>query len=434
MNNLFPMNIYIKIAALVLATTVISCEKPVIENPELEDPELEIEKPGSEKPGLEANTYSLDKEPGTFNSVFASNLGEYICIAATPSPGVKDFNEVFNQEEYFYVAISPLLNGKKFEMIYEKELYTVMSSLQGAHLESVTPTTLEEIQSGVCTLTCKDGFVEADVKIFLENESVLTVKLSTEDPGVVVNQNIFSLDGNDKPIRAAFSRQYEGTTEIYLTPAGIDYFDELPISTYYAYIILETSKCHGKGLTVDDVIAVGYADNFYGLIIDSRDVSATGSINVSAESDDPRHYIVSADLNIDGTSLKLRYDGKTLDGDKKEVIENKLIYMGENLSIEDVCIGPMPDAEDVYRVMITTSNDDIIYISLPVKFLDGNAHGFSQSPQLYIEYRGEVYSKANGSSGTVTIGIDDDMIKLEATNYNNLEISYVGAFKNEIFS
>ena len=48
---------------------------------------------------------------------------------------------------------------------------------------------------------------------------------------------------------------------------------------------------------------------------------------------------------------------------------------------------------------------------------------------LYIEYDGVVYSKANGSSGTVTAGIDNNVLKVEATNYKNLEVLYEGPFE-----
>lgn len=408
-----------------MALMVMSCEHPVDINPgpEVEQPDQEVEK----------NTYILNDEKKGFGSICASNLGEYLCIAATPTPGVDDFEAMFEQDEFFYVAISPLLNGKQFDLNNENELYTIISSLEGAFLESVTPSTLDEIESGSCTVTCKNGLVEAEVQVVLADGAILSVKLSTEDPGIVVNQNIFSLAGNDKPVRAAFSREVNGMTEIYLTPAGIEFFDELSITTYYAYIILDSNKCHGKSMTVEDVVAVGYADNLNAIVVDSREVTTTGSLNVAADPDDERHYVVSADLDFNGTSLKLRFDGKTYDTEKEEIVENKVIYQGETLKIKKASIDYMPDVEGVYRVMITTSKDDIIYISLPVSFLDGNAHGFSQSSDLYIEYKGVVYSKANGSSGTVTVGIDGNTLKVDATNYSNLQIIYVGGFETNIF-
>lgn len=117
-------------------------------------------------------------------------------------------------------------------------------------------------------------------------------------------------------------------------------------------------------MTVNDVVAVGYADNFNEIIVDSNEAETTGVLNVAADPQDPTHYVVSADLDFSGTTLKLRFDG--------------------------------------------------------------NAHGFSQSPDLYMEFDGKVFSKAEGYSGTVTVGLDGGMLIVDATNYNGLQVTYQG--------
>ena len=405
------------IAAAFMTLAAVSCEK------------IQTEEPEQEKLAPETNVFTVDGQIGVFESVVVSNIGEYICIAASSSDGVDVFDEIFDQEEYFYVAISPLLNGKEFDVKTEVKLYTMMSKLPGAVLQSVTPETSQEVESGVCLFNCKDGKVNVEVNMVLADGAALTVKLTAEEAGIVVNENLFSIGGNDKPIRASFSKFENGTTAVYLTPAGIEYFADLEIATYYAYVILDDSKCHGKTLSVEDVIAVGYADNLTGLIVDSRDVPVTGSINVASDSNDPAHFVVSADLDFDGVSLQLRFDGRTRDANIVQVKESKIVYNGKSLGIKKVALDKQTDIEDVYHVVITTEKDDDICISLPSNFLDGNAHGFSQSPSLYIEYDGVVYSKANGSSGTVTVGVDNNILKVEATNYKNLEVLYEGPFE-----
>jgi hypothetical protein len=82
--------------------------------------------------------------------------------------------------------------------------------------------------------------------------------------------------------------------------------------------------------------------------------------------------------------------------------------------------------------MIYTEREDVLKIHLPSDFIDGNAHGFSQSPDLYIEYDGKVYSKAKGYSGTVTVGRDGDTLRIDATNYDNLKITYEGPYETDI--
>ena len=398
----------------------------------LKDMQIGTKKPEPEKPVLEDNAYSLNGNVNSFASVAVSNIGEYICIAASPTEGVSDFDAIFEQDEYFYVAISPLLNGEEFDMKSEQKVFTVMSTIDGAYLESVASGLTDEITSGKCKFNYADGIASVDVNIVLTDGAELSVKLSAEEQGLVVNKNIFAIDGNEKPVRTAFRQIEDGNVALYLTPAGISFFEDLGIATYYAYIILDDTQCNGRTLSPSDVVAVGYVDNLNELIIDSNDVRTTGTIRVQSDPDNPAHYIVSADVDFAGSTLKLRYDGQTLDANVEEVVENEIVYNGNSLGIKNVMLDRKQGAADVSNVMIRTERDDVITISLPAKFLDGNAHGFSQSPDLYIEYDGVKYSKANGSSGTVTIGVSGDMIKIEATNYNNLEIIYEGQYEEVI--
>lgn len=382
-------------------------------------------------PEIDANTYQKEGVNGSFASVVVSNLGEYVCIAATPTAGIDDFNAVFEQDEYFYVAVSPLLNGQEFDMMKEQQLFTVISTLQGAELESVAPSMKEEIVAGKCIFNYKEGVANVDVQVVLTDGTDLAVRLSAEEPGIVVNQNIFALAGNQKPVRTVFRKLENGTTALYLTPAGIEYFEDLEISTYYAYLILDDSKCHGRTLTPEDMISVGYVDNINGIAVDSDDVSVTGTLHVASDPLDLAHYVVAADLDFEGTTLKLRYDGNTRDAYAEEEVKNEVIYEGKSLGISKVAVDMTPNPEGIYHLMVWTEKEDAVRITLPSDFLDGNAHGFSQSPNLYIEYDGVVYSKANGSSGTVTAGIYGDNIRIEATNYNNLEVIYEGPYETE---
>lgn len=427
------MRAFLKITAAMFALAVISCEKPQVDTPvqgkpDQEQPEQEQPKP--EVPELEVNSYEVDGERNQFGSVAVSNFGEYICIAATPAEGIEDFDEVFDQDEYFYVAISPLLVGHEFDMMQEEKLFTVMCTLEGAYLDSVAPSMREEIVSGTCLFEYKEGVAAVEAHIELACGAHLSVKLSAEEPGIVVNENIFAIAADQKPVRTAFRLVEDGVTALYLTPAGISYFAELEVATYYAYVLLDSSKCHGRTLGVEDLIAVGYVDNFNELVVDSREVPPTGTINVAADPEDLTHFIVAMNLDFGGTTLEISFDGQTIDANLKEVKESKFEYDGKTYGITGVSLGYMPEKEDVYAVRIMTERGDEALISLPAKFLDGNAHGFSQSADLYFEYDGVVYSKAGGFSGTVTVGVADGVIKIEVTNYKNLQITYEGPYED----
>ena len=387
---------------------------------------------GNQDVVLEANTYAVDKEKSSFGSIELTNLGEYICIAATPVEGVQNFDAVFEQDEYFYVAISPLLNGKEFDLMTENDLYTVMSTLDGAFLETVAPDMKEEIKEGKCLFDYKDGKATVEVRLTLTDGTKLAAKMEAEEPGIVVNENIFAIAGDEKPVRTAFYLKEDGLTTLYLTPAGIDYFEDISITTYYAYIVLDDTQCNGRALDVSDIVAVGYGDNFNEIYVDSREVSAKGSLKVFADPSDASHYQVSADITFGGTTLKLRYDGNAIDAGTKEVVKNEVIYNGETYGITNVILNMQPDPVSLTcTVMIFTARGDMVNITLPVDFLDGNAHGFSQSPDLYMEYDGQRYSKATGYSGTITVAEDGDTIRIDATNYDNLKITYEGPYEAE---
>lgn len=385
--------------------------------------------PGDERPQLNENEYALDDVTGRFASVAVSNLGEYICLAASPQAGVRSFDAMFEQDEYFYVAISPLLNGKDFDLMTEDDLYTVMSTLEGAELESVAPSMLEEITAGQCRFEYKDGTAVVEIEITLADGGLLRAKLSAEEQGIVVNENIFSISGNDKPVRTAFHLVEDGITALYLTPAGIDYFDELSVATYYAYIKLDTDLCDGRMLSVDDIIAAGYADNFNELIVDSDQTQTTGTVSVQSDPHDPCHYIVVADLDFAGTTVKLRFDGETIDANEAEEVRNEVVYEGRSYAITAAYVDEMPSVEGTCHVMLETDAGDMLCITLPVNFLDGNAHGFSQSANLYVEFGGRTFSKAEGYSGTVTVSTEDDVLKVDMTNYDDLEVTYKGPYE-----
>lgn len=431
--------IMIRIMAALMILAATACEKQQPEDPTPEKPAPEQpapdnpspEEPSTEILPLEVNAFALDGVRRTFSSVTVSNLGEYICIAATPAEGVEEFDAVFEQDEYFYVAISPLLNGAEFDLMSEERLYTVISTIKGAELESVAPSMREEITSGTCSFNCAEGMVDVHVNLILTGGAALEVKLNAEEPGIVVNENIFAINGDQKPVRTAFRMIEDGVTALYITPAGISFFDELEIATYYAYIILDDSLCHGRTLTVSDLRAVGYVDNINGIVVDSSQALTAGTVNVAADPDHPAHYVVAADIEFGGTTLKIRFDGNTIDAGEKPVVESELIYEGKAYAISEVWLDeraaemtPVP----LTTVMMCLEDGRSLDITLPDDFIDGNAHGFSQSKYLYMEFDGKTYSKAEGYSGTVTIGVNKDIIKVDATNYDNLKVTYEGPF------
>lgn len=408
---------HLMIFAAMAVSFSVSCES--------QDPQ--VPEGGQQQPQHGENEYLLDGEAHQFGSVEVANVGEYLCIAATPAKGVEDFDSIFGQEEYFYVAVSPLLNGKEFDLMTENDLYTVMSTISGVSLEELTPTMKEEITSGTCLFNYAEGTASVSISLVLKDGTEFSAKMSAESSGLVVNENIYAIDGVEKPVRAAFSLVEDGITCLYLTPAGISYFEELEIASSYVYIMLDDGKCDGRTLTIDDVMAAGYVDNASGMTVDSGKYPVTGTLNVEKKSGASAHYAVYADLDFSGISLKLRFDGSTVDANLVKPVPDEVIYEGKPYAVKSVSLKKV--SAGLCTVMLSIEDGRVVEIHLPVDFIDGNAHGFSQSADLYMTFDGRTYSKASGYSGTVTVGIVGDVMRIEATNYDNLEITYEGSYE-----
>lgn len=392
--------------------------------------EIETEEKPEDKPvATKDNTYVIDGKEFQFGSVAVSNFGEYLCIAASPEKGVENFDAIFEQDEYLYAAISPMLNGKEFDLMTEKELFTLMSTLQGAAIESLAPATRDEISEGKCTFTYSDGKASVSIVMKLKSGVELSAKMTAEEPSLVVNENIIALDGENKPVRTAFYESKDGMTTIYLTPAGISYFEELEITTYYAYITLQDSQCDGSRLNVSDINCAGFVNNLNGTHKSSIDTKTSGTVNVLKDPDDPWHFTVMAELDFSGTTLEISFDGNAISTEVTEVKESVVEYDGKKQTIKEVWLNTMPNPEDTRSVVILTEEGNDVCLTMPRNFIDGNAHGFSQSPYMNIRYNDTIFSKATGYSGTVTVGIDGSTMTIEATNYKNLKISYEGPFK-----
>ena len=385
---------------------------------------IEAEEEPEEKPiATEDNTYVTDGKEFQFGSVAVTNFGEYLCIAASPAEGVENFDAIFEQEEYLYAAISPMLNGKEFDLMTETELFTVMSTLRDAEIESLAPATRNEISEGKCSFTYSDGKASVSIVMKLKSGVELSAKMTAEEPSLVVNENIIAIDGEKKPVRTAFYESKDGMTTIYLTPAGISYFEELEITTYYSYITLKDAQCNGNKLSISDIECAGIVNNLNETHKNSIDTKTSGTVTVLKDPDDPWHFTVMAELDFSGTTLEISFDGNAISSEVTEVKESIVTYEGKKQTIKEVWLDTMPNPEDTRSVVILTEEGNEVCLTMPRNFMDGNAHGFSQSPYMNIRYNDTVFSKADGYSGTVTVGIDGSTMTIEATNYKNLEIS-----------
>ena len=213
------------------------------------------------------------------------------------------------------------------------------------------------------------------------------------------------------------------------TPAGISYSEELAITTYYTYLILNDNQCNGKTIMASEIIEAGLVDNYQESSISSATNACTGTINVLKDVDDPSLYTIVASINLDDTVIDIHYKGKAIDYNLKPEIIYEVIYNKKSYQINEVTLDKTI-GNDLWKVTIDTEGEDVT-ITMPSAAFDGNAKGFSQfknNPDVKVTYGENTYNYGSGHSGTITVGINGENIHVEFTNYNDLQVLYEGGF------
>jgi len=442
------------VSALVMMT---SCDKsgtepdPVTPDPEVpeeqEKPGEEPEKPGEEpeKPGddepapLLPNTFVINGESCDFVSLSATMTGENLSIAATPAAGYTDVESIMNEaEEYFFIGVSPILVGKEFDLMTEQNLYTVYSTLADAPIEVLAPGQTEEIASGKCLVKIEEETVTLTCEMEMKDGTSFVVHIVTDniETQIVINENEIGRNDEVKPLRTAFYQEEDGLTYLYFTPANISYFSELSIATWYMYLVIPTDLVKGKEVSVDalaadDVFIFGVVDNVdSGRCVEVADVEGiTGKFYIS--STEQGAYVVSFEFFVNGDAYRVSFDGtcvSTAEEKPEDKKENEFKYGRRKIQIESVSLSK---GEDVWTLSLNLENGKTAEVSASRSvFQTGGIFGFSQDKNMSVSYDGNVYSKANGYSGTLTVYLNeaDSTVETEFTNYDDCEFYYCGEY------
>lgn len=383
------------------------------------------------------NCYTINGTEQLFPSIAFMMLGENPAIVASPRMGLGSGEEILNSGDYFYAAVNPTLNGMEFDIMTESSPFTIMSTLKGALLECVAPEMTEEVRAGKATFTIEDNKAYFIANLTLLDGTEFAVNIAVEAKGeIVINENIISRGDERKPLRTAFYMNEEGMTYLYFTPAGIDYAEELEIATWYMYLMVDDRFVSGQTTEISSSTLSG--SNFcFGVMdnlnennswaITSDDLGgAEGSFLLKRNGEG--NYTTLLNITYGSVEYTVTFEGDCISCYDAPVVEtNYILYNGEKKNLSAATI----DATDssVWSISFAVNGGTTATATIPSNFLDGNARGFSQSPNLTVSYGGETFSKANGHSGTVTALLDEEALTLEFsfTNYKNCEISYSGA-------
>ena len=135
-------------------------------------------------------------------------IGENIAIAASVDEGFTDVTSIMEESSgFFYAAVSPMLLDKDIDLKTEESLFTVISTLAEAQMETVAPGETSEITGGKCKATLNDGIFTFKAEIILADKTCLAVNIKAEvsdDAPIVINENLIGRGEEVKPLRAAF--------------------------------------------------------------------------------------------------------------------------------------------------------------------------------------------------------------------------------------
>ncbi len=420
----------IAIMTLAALCCITSCEKQNTEDDGKDDDNEVTVDP--EYP-YDENTWTVNGIENAFLSTALTMVGDNLAIAASPEEGLTDVTSIMESDGFFYAAVSPVLLNKEFNPKNETSAFTIISSLNEAALEAVAPDKTDEIQDGKCLMTFEGDVLTLNAKLILADGTEVGLHITAEareDEEIVINENIIGRGDEIKPLRAGFYKEQEGTTYLFFTPANISYFSELDIATWYLYLAMPTDLIRTKS---GSEVLLGMvdntnADNNFEI---SRDAgSETMQTFYIAASGDGK-YTADISFIIDGITYCIQFDGTCISADIEkpvEVFETSFTFNGETMDIESAVL---IKADQTWTLELSVSNGKKAEVTMPVKFWAFEAIGFSYDAEnIRVAYDGNVYNKANGSSGTINLKLNEEssLVEIKFTNYSDLEFYYNGSY------
>ncbi len=382
------------------------------------------------------NSYAINGVVKEFGSIGAARVGDNYCIVASLTKGYESYDEIAENDIDFFTGIVPLLNGKEFNIMGDGENYTITSNLDGAYLETVARELTDEVKSGKVCFTVADGRATLAESLVLKDGTTLAVGIDIE-ANIASNENIITRGDEEKPLRTLiYNDEEEEYLGLYLTPAGIDYFSELDIVTWYLYMLVDRSLYADGSFDLSDVSA----DNiFYFGMVDNQDDENSFDVdmenmdgtsgNVTIEDRGNGDYFVNFSIVHNGTLYAANFEGTGIDYATEPPAKATNYIKSGSLTYTLVPHALLTKGESVWSVELeVVENGEKVVITAPKVCFDGNARGFSQSADLSVTYDGTTFSKANGYSGTITLALDEEagIFSAEFTNYAGFELSFEG--------
>lgn len=389
-----------------------------------------------------ADTYIINGKEYAFGSTALMQIGENISIAGTPEQNHSEVTEIMTEaSEYFFAAISPVLMGNTFDPMTESATFTFMSSLKGAFLETVAPGLTSEITDGICIVTHEQEILTLKLRLTLADGTSIGVHLTAEegkDAPIEVNENEISYGDETKPLRSAFYLEEGNLTYLFFSAANIAYFTELDIAMAYMYMVVPTKLINGtevelSEISIDSPFRFGMVDNVNPdkcFEIDGISIGdAAGFFCI--ENPELGIYAVEYEIMVDGVPYYVSFEGECTSAELEppvEVKENFFTFDKQDFEYDSV---ELEKGESFWTVHLNMNNGKTAQLTMSENFISqGGTFGFSQDKNMAVIYDGVTYNKANGYTGTISIGLDqeDSSIEVEFTNYAGFDFYYYGTY------
>lgn len=403
------------------------------------------------------NSYSFDGQTVELNSAFCLSQGGIKYLYLSPREGLTTLDE-FAETEYLLLGIDPTLEGRTVDVLAATAYCSFfnMTALGSEQFEGGDSDSWEEIiDSGTLSMRAQNGRAVASFSFTLPSGQLFEGSYAGPYAENVVPENAFLvIDGEDKPVRAAFYERTADGVAFYLTPGAIESASELEDATCYVRLYVGNALLNQEVniQTANRPFAFTYVDNYAGksTTIENGDTQGAGGTFSVMEKDCENNFRVEFAMDgIDGHLLEGFYNGPFAVFDLT-VPNQYALGEEEPTPIRSALLDKSDQAryalyfcsrEGVASLETMEAADPVICYLAPSLFT-GNPIGFSIAPEdVSIVYKGVTYDRnstsgdnplANGGNIAATLNGTTATVDFNVYFINSYEATLSGHYSGEV--
>lgn len=388
-------------------------------------------------------TFVVDGLESPIGKVFVDTFEEYILVTMTPDANAGSYEEVVTSDniEYLQFMALPSALNRDLDLIAERQ--SIFCWDNETETTAIYPGEDGNLVAGKARLDYNGETGEAVLKIVMElsdgtvagayAEGVLSEPAPEKGGEITVN-------GQAKPVRAAFYMEEGGTTALYFTRSEVYSLDEMTEDALdYFLIMLPDAKVNGEESSLisatDDVVMM-YVSNVTGDMFEATGGNNEGSFCIQKIADGEYSAKVSVTFD-EGTSVNVEYTGVFVPYDYVPEDPNEFTFNGETQAIQSALLDKS-DAE-IWHIYLSPVGgleyvsefqdpaNDAVHITTPKEVFELGSAGFSTFKEtLKFEYGGKTWKYDEKTMGTLEVNLDGSALTVDFTTYGELKGHYEG--------